>query len=118
LRDVRLAGGSIVVRQFEAAGDLAALPEPTIVNCTGLGARALFGDDELTANKGQLTVLLPQPEVDYAVLSGDLYMFSRRDGILLGGTHEKGVVTLEPDLAAKQRILAGHAQLFAPLADE
>ena len=116
LRDVRLAGGSIVVRRFETAADLAALPEPTIVNCTGLGARTLFGDDQLTAVKGQLTVLLPQPEVDYAVLHSDLYMFSRRDGIVLGGTHENGVFTLEPDLAAKQRILAGHAQLFAPLA--
>lgn len=115
LRDVRLAGGSIVVRRFETTADLAALPEPTIVNCTGLGARKLFGDDELTPVKGQLTMLLPQPEVDYAVMHGDLYMFSRRDGILLGGTHEKGVFTLEPDLAAKQRILAGHAQLFAPL---
>jgi len=115
LRDVRVAGGSIVVRRFEAAGDLATLPEPTIINCTGLGARTLFGDDQLTAVKGQLTVLLPQPEIDYAVMQGDLYMFSRRDGILLGGTHEKGVFTLEPDLAAKQRILTGHAQLFAPL---
>lgn len=115
LRDVRLAGGSIVIRRFETAADLAALPEPTIVNCTGLGARTLFGDNELTAIKGQLTVLLPQPEVDYAVLKGDLYMFSRRDGIVLGGTHEKDVFTLEPDLAAKQRILSGHAQLFAPL---
>jgi glycine/D-amino acid oxidase-like deaminating enzyme len=115
LRDVRVAGGSIVIRRFDAAADLAALPEPTIVNCTGLGARTLFDDAALTAIKGQLTVLLPQPEVDYAVLYGDLYMFSRRDGILLGGTHDKDVFTLEPDLAAKQRVLAGHAQLFAPL---
>jgi glycine/D-amino acid oxidase-like deaminating enzyme len=115
LRDVRLAGGSIVVRRFDTAADLAALPERTIVNCTGLGARTLFGDDDLTPVKGQLTVLLPQPEVDYAALAGELYMFSRRDGIVLGGTHEKAVFTLEPDLAAKQRILAGHAQLFAPL---
>jgi glycine/D-amino acid oxidase-like deaminating enzyme len=116
LRDVRLAGGSIVIRRFETAADLAALTEPTIVNCTGLGARTLFGDDELTAIKGQLTVVLPQPEVDYAILQDDLYMFSRRDGIVLGGTHEKDVFTLEPDLAAKQRILAGHARLFAALA--
>jgi D-amino-acid oxidase len=115
LRDVRLAGASIVVRRFETAAELAALPEPTIINCTGLGARTLFGDDELTAVKGQLTVLLPQPEVDYAALYNELYMFSRRDGIVLGGTHEKAVFTLEPDLAAKQRILAGHARLFAPL---
>jgi hypothetical protein len=39
-------------------------------------------------------------------------MFSRRDGVLLGGTHEEGVFTLEPDLLAKQRILDGHARLF------
>jgi D-amino-acid oxidase len=117
MRDVRLAGATTIVRRFDTPADLAALPEPTIINCTGLGARALFGDEELTPVKGQLTVLLPQPEVDYAVLYGDLYMFSRRDGVLLGGTHQEGEWSLEPDLAAKQRVLAGHAQLFAPLAD-
>jgi len=116
LRDFRLAGGTLVVRRFESAAELASLPEPTIVNCTGLGARTLFGDEELTPIKGQLTVLLPQPEVDYAVLYDDLYMFSRRDGVLLGGTHERGVETLEPDLAAKQRILDGHARLFSAVA--
>jgi len=115
IRDVRGAGGAIIVRRFETADELAALPEPTIVNCTGIGARALFGDEELMPIKGQMTVLLPQPEIDYAVLKDDLYMFSRRDGILLGGTHQRGVWTLEPDLAAKQRIYVGHVQLFAPL---
>ena len=112
LRDVRLAGGNIVLRRFDSAAELATLPEPTLVNCTGLGARTLFGDDELVPVKGQLTVLLPQPEVDYAVLYNDLYMFSRRDGVLLGGTHEEGVETLEPNLVAKERILDGHARLF------
>jgi D-amino-acid oxidase len=112
LREVRFAGGSVVVRRFESPAELASLPEPTIINCTGLGARTLFSDEELTPIKGQLTVLLPQPEVDYAVLANELYMFSRRDGVLLGGTHEEGVETLEPNLGAKQRILDGHAKLF------
>ena len=116
MRDVRLAGATTVVRRFESAAELAALPEPTIINCTGLGARALFADAELTPVKGQLTVLLPQAEVDYAVLYGDLYMFSRKDGVLLGGTHQEGEWSLEPDLVAKQRVLDGHAKLFAPLA--
>ena len=115
-RDVRLAGGAIVVRRFESLAQVAALPEPVIVNCTGLGAGALFADETLVPVKGQLHVLLPQPEVDYAVLAGDLYMFSRRDGIILGGTHERGVSTLEPDPAARERILTGHAQLFDALA--
>jgi glycine/D-amino acid oxidase-like deaminating enzyme len=115
-RDVRLAGGTITVRRFESLAQVAALPEPVIVNCTGLGAGALFGDETLVPVKGQLHVLLPQPEVDYAVLAGDLYMFARRDGIILGGTHERGVSTLDPDPAARERILSGHAQLFGALA--
>ena len=115
LTDVRLAGGAVVVRRFETPGEVAALPEPIVVNCTGLGSGSLFGDDELVPVKGQLTVLLPQPEVDYAVLAGELYMFARSDGILLGGTHERGVATLEPNLEAKRRILDGHARFFAAL---
>jgi glycine/D-amino acid oxidase-like deaminating enzyme len=87
-----------------------------VVNCTGLGAGALFGDPELVPVKGQLHVLLPQPEVDYAVLAGDLYMFSRRDGVLLGGTFERGVATLEPNLEARRHILDGHARLFQAVA--
>ncbi len=60
------------------------LPQRVIVNCTGLGAKALFGDDELTPIKGQLTILLPQPEIQYCTLPEDLYMFPRSDGIAAG----------------------------------
>ena len=112
-RDFRLAGGSIVVRCFATAAELGQLPDPVIFNCTGLGAAELFGDAEMMPVKGQLTMLLPQPEVDYIVVKGDLYMFPRSDGILLGGTHERGVAAMEPDVAAKARILEGHRQLFA-----
>jgi D-amino-acid oxidase len=113
LRDVRDAGGGVNVRTLASAAEVAALTEPIVVNCTGLGARELFGDRELTAVKGQLTVLRPQPEVDYALLTDDdLYMFPRRDGILLGGTHEHGVETLEPNAEAERHILAGHQAIF------
>jgi glycine/D-amino acid oxidase-like deaminating enzyme len=112
LDEVRAAGAAIVVRRFAALAEVLRLPEPAIVNCTGLGAAALFGDPSLTPVKGQLHVLLPQPEVDYAVLAGELYMFSRRDGVLLGGTHERGVDTLDENLDARRRIYDGHARLF------
>ena len=112
LRDFHLAGGRIVVRAFSAPVQVAELPQPVVVNCTGLGARDLFGDRELIPIKGQLTVLLPQPNVGYAVATRDLYMFPRADGILLGGTHERGVETMEPDLEAEQRILAGQRAIF------
>ena len=39
-------------------------------------------------------------------------MFPRSDGILLGGTHELGVWSLEPDLEAKQRIVAEHQRIL------
>jgi glycine/D-amino acid oxidase-like deaminating enzyme len=109
LRDVRLAGGRVQIQSFASPAGIAELPERIVVNCTGLGARDLFHDRELTPVKGQLTVLLPQAEVDYAWINDeDLYMFPRRDGILLGGTHQPGVETLEPDRVAERRILEGH----------
>ena len=115
LRDFLLAKGKLVVRELRDASELQYLPETAIVNCTGLGSSALFGDKDLEPVKGQLTFVLPQPEVDYIALYGDLYMMPRRDGILLGGTHERGNWSLEPDNEAFERIVSGHQKLFAGL---
>jgi glycine/D-amino acid oxidase-like deaminating enzyme len=115
MRDFTRAGGKIVAREFKSAAEIAALPESVIVNCTGLGAGTLFGDSELYPIKGQLTILQPQPEIDYITLPPDLYMFPRQDGIVLGGTFQHNVWTMEPDLAAEERILSGHARFFASL---
>jgi D-amino-acid oxidase len=113
LREFRIAGGQIVVKEMRDMREVLALPRTVIVNCTGLGAKALFNDAELTPVKGQLTILLPQPEVDYATLPPDgLYMFPRRDGILLGGTHERGNWDLQPDREAEARIVSTHAGIF------
>ena len=81
LRDFYIAGGKIVVKDFKKREEIARLQEPIVFNCTGLGARDLFGDQKLGPVRGQLEVLLPQPEVDYCYLSGSGYMFppSRRN---------------------------------------
>lgn len=113
VRDFVAMGGRIVVREFAEPSQLESLPEPVVVNCTGLGAGALFGDKDLTPIKGQLTVLLPQPEVDYITLAGALYMFPRRDGILLGGTTERGVWDLAVNEEAKEKVVEGHRAFFA-----
>ncbi len=112
VREVRLAGGRIVVRDLRSREDVQTLSEPVVVNCTGLGAKALFGDEELGPVKGQLTFLLPQAEVDYIVIAAGLYMIPRHDGILLGGTFEHDNWSLDVDEAARQRIVAGHRALF------
>lgn len=115
LRDFRLAGGSIVVREFHDANEIAALNEPIIVNCAGLGAKALFGDEQLRPVKGQLTVLLPQEEVDYNLLDAGLYMMPRHDGVLLGGSWEEDVWDLEPSPEIEESVLNGHEELFGRL---
>ena len=70
VEDVLLFGGNIVIRKFDRPRDLMSLEESVIVNCTGLGSSTLFNDRELTPLKGQLTVLVPQPEVDYNTFGG------------------------------------------------
>jgi glycine/D-amino acid oxidase-like deaminating enzyme len=115
IRDFRFAGGRIFVREFSDIAQITAVPERVVVNCTGLGAGKLFSDSDVMPIKGQLTYLLPQPEVNYIVVADELYMFPRHDGIVLGGTHARGDWTLEPDQEAKARVLAGQAKLFSRL---
>lgn len=111
-QDVLITGGKIVVRDLATPADIAALPERLVFNCTGLGAAALFGDRELVPVRGQLAVLLPQPEVRYAFAGRMGYMFPRADGILCGGTFEKGEAVAEPQPADIDRILSRHATFF------
>jgi D-amino-acid oxidase len=111
-RDVLAAGGAIRVRAFATPAEIAALPERLAFNCTGLGARALFGDDELVPIRGQLAILLPQSEVRYAFTGEAGYMFPRADGILLGGTFERGEWDATPQPEDIARIVASHQRLF------
>jgi D-amino-acid oxidase len=116
VRDFQIAGGRIVIREFRGPEEIAALREGVIYNCTGLGARALFGDPELTPVKGQLVFLLPQAEVKYMTVGpGDIYMFPRHDGVLLGGTHDRDVWDTSVDPAATDRILRENAALFGSM---
>jgi glycine/D-amino acid oxidase-like deaminating enzyme len=115
VRDLHQAGGRIDVRRFATPTDIAGVPEALVFNCTGLGSRELFGDTELHPVRGQLAVLLPQPEIRYAFTGDAGYMFPRPDGILLGGTFEHDQWSTIPEAATISRILASHRQLFSSL---
>jgi glycine/D-amino acid oxidase-like deaminating enzyme len=114
-RDVQIAGGQIRIRNFATPSEIAALPERLIFNCTGLGARDLFGDAELHPVRGQLAILLPQPEIRYAYAGDAGYMFPRADGILLGGTFEHDQWEATPQPEAIARIIERHRVLMAGL---
>jgi len=122
VKDVLLFGGRIVIRAFDTPRDLMTRDEPVVLNCTGLGARDLFGDDALIPTKGQLTFLAPQEDVKYRTSGGltpqpgiGLHMMPRADGIALGGTSERGVWSLEPDAEARRRVVEGHIALYGAM---
>ena len=119
LKDAEIAGAKIMRHRFASLEEVLALPEKVVVNCTGLGAGELFGDEMITPIKGQLTHLLPQPEITYSYTAptpnGILYMFPRKTGIVLGGTHEEGNYDMTPDPAQITRMVEGHAELASRL---
>jgi len=108
--------GELVQRELRTPRDFARLPERVIVNCTGIGARALMGDDSLTPVRGQTARLVPQPEVDYAVIyrGRNVLALPRRDGLLVAamGEHDFGNADLRPDRAHSEAAVQRLAALF------
>ena len=92
-----------------------------IINCTGLGAKEIFKDPELMPLKGQLVVLIPQPEVQYGTNgigrqlpadSGFVHMMPRSDGIILGGTSIRDDWSLDVEEDERKRVVDLHTELF------
>lgn len=88
VNDFLAEGGRIEHREFFTPADLASLPEKTLVHATGYGARALFGDESIVPVRGQLALLIPQPEVNYGITAEGVSMVSRRDGLVVQATQK------------------------------
>ncbi len=117
LNDFLRAGGEIVQRTFEHPRQFAELREQTVVNCTGYGARALLGDNSIIPVRGQIARLVPQADVDYALVyrGHNLFMLSRRDTLLVQaqGTHDFGNADTGIDRALSIAAVERLATLFA-----
>ncbi len=46
---------------------------------------------------------------------GGLHMMPRSDGVILGGTREPGVWTLEPNEDERRRVVEGHRHFFSAM---
>lgn len=121
MTDFLNGGGKVVIRKFDTPRDIAALSENVIVNCTGLGSKELFKDPDLVPLKGQLVVLVPQPEIHYGTSgagrqlppdSGFVHMMPRSDGIILGGTSIRDNWSLDVEEKERQRVMDLHIELF------
>ena len=81
-----------------------------VVNCAGLGARELAGDDSLEPIRGQVAYARPVPGARFVAdetgPNALAYVLPRRDVTVLGGTAEPGEWSREPDPAETERILA------------
>ena len=113
--DFYRAGGTFVVRNFKNLDDVLSLREQTIFNCTGLGAKALFGDEEMRPIKGQLVFLPPDPAVDYLAVGGGrdvTYMFPRAGEILLGGSYQDDDWSPHAEPEVTERIIEDHRAIF------
>ena len=121
VRDFLMFGGKIVIRKFDTPRDLMPLSEPVIVNCTGLGSKTLFNDDELVPVKGQLTVCVPQPELNYRVngrlpaSAASASINPRNDGLIVGNMQERGNSSLEPNEEVRQRNMDAAIQFAAAM---
>jgi len=93
------AGGTFRRQKLNALGELAHFPQPIVINCTGLGARAWLGDSELFPIRGQiLRVGKPYPDrfhLDTDHPEGPCYVVPRENDCILGGTSEKGEDSLD-----------------------
>ena len=97
---MQIAGGRIQVRDFATPADIAALARAARLQLHRPRRRATCSATPASSPaRGQLAILLPQPEVRYAFTGEAGYMFPRADGIVLGGTFERDEweTTPEPD---------------------
>lgn len=110
-------GGEIEQREFTSPRQFAGLKERTIVNATGYGARALFGDASIVPVRGQTARLVPQPEINYGLIyrGHNLFVAPRRDGILVQaqGVDDFGSDDTRPDRPASEAAVARLATLFS-----
>jgi glycine/D-amino acid oxidase-like deaminating enzyme len=116
MSDFLAAGGKIDVREFHEPRELMKLPEKTLINATGYGARALFKDESIVPVRGQTARLIPQPEVTYALYTGHLGVVPRSDGLLvqvLGDTGNFNNADTKPDRAVSEAAVRQLADLVS-----
>lgn len=105
-------GGTVTIGDV---GSLESLEGELIVNCTGLGARELVGDDSMYPIRGHVVAVV-NPGIDTGIADESdvdrvTYVYPRSTEMVLGGAREDGRTDPSPDPATTARILADTAVL-------
>ena len=106
---VEALGGSVVLHTLGSL-DEALERAPVVVNCTGLGARGLAGDDALLAVRGQVLYVEQSGVEEWLLDQSDpeqlLYIVPRERDVVLGGTAQQGDEDRRADAAVAAVIRA------------
>jgi glycine/D-amino acid oxidase-like deaminating enzyme len=109
LSDFGANGGKIEIAEFHTPDDFTKLREKTLINATGFGARALFGDNSLTPVRGQLARAIPQPEINYGLYYKGVSFVPRRDGLVFQVVGESDYYGFDDDTVVPNRDEADRA---------
>ncbi len=106
------------IAEFHTPDEFARLKERTLVNATGYGARALFGDQSIIPVRGQLARTIPEGDVKYGLFYKNVGFVPRRDGLVFQVVGDNdyygyGDDTEVPDRAEAERAVNTIASLFA-----
>ena len=111
-------GGKIEIAEFHTPADFGKLREKVLINATGYGARALFGDESIVPVRGQLARMIPQPDLHYGLFYKGVSFVPRRDGLVFQvvgddyyGFNDESVV---PDRAEAELAVNTIAGLYKP----
>ena len=109
MADFVSAGGRIEIAEFHAPADFAKLREKVLINATGYGSRALFGDESIVPVRGQLARMIPQPDVNYGLYYQGVSFVPRRDGMVFQVVGDSDYYGYGDDTAVPDRAEAEHA---------
>jgi D-amino-acid oxidase len=115
------AGGTVHQHSVTDLGE-AAHHAPIVVNATGIGARDLAGDAELTPVRGQL-VVMDNPDImeffteDTGWSPDLLHLYPHGDRLILGGVAQEGNWDLNPSEETAKAIIERCASIDPRVAD-
>jgi glycine/D-amino acid oxidase-like deaminating enzyme len=121
VEDLKAAGVKFEQRTFASRDELGGLPASLLVNCTGLGAKALFDDAKVVPQRGHLVVLQKTDPKQFYFFAGGCenfaisYAFCRQDDVVLGGSvipNDDQAAITDADAPHFERILSNARLLF------
>ena len=106
MEDFLANGGKIEIAEFHTPADFVKLREKVLINATGYGARALFGDESIVPVRGQLARTIPQPEMNYGLFYKGVSFVPRRDGLVFQVVGDDDYYGFNDDTAVPDRVEA------------